>query len=380
MEKKKRILSLVLLCCVSMGIGAGCFYLTNKKKIDFMNRYPQFLEVEKLVTKNFEIEKPGNDDDALAINAYLSLYGDKYTCFVPAEDTSSKEFVIKKTNESAVAYGSGFEVDFDENDRLYLSAVKDGMAAEKQGFKQGDVILKVDGTELVEYEDAEKFRSKGGTESVVTIERDGKTMDINFVREADTLAANGIFKKKYGDTLYVRLKDVGMFVAVPFLEAVDAESFDSLILDLRDNPGGSSDIVTTMLDPFIGEAKFELHGKNGEVYTKATTNDIKYNVKIVVLVNEKTASAAEIITALLKQYGDATIVGTKTFGKGIYQLQAMYKNGTINYTDGYVIVGDWDCYHEVGIMPDVEVEMDSSLIGSENDIQLEKALEIISDN
>ena len=99
---------------------------------------------------------------------------------------------------------------------------------------------------------------------------------------------------------------------------------------------------------------------------------------VVLLTNEKTASAAEIFTALLKQYDDATIVGTNTFGKGIFQNVATFHRNVIHYTDGYFKVGDWDCWQGVGIAPDIDVEMDSALIGTSEDVQLQKALELLS--
>jgi len=101
---------------------------------------------------------------------------------------------------------------------------------------------------------------------------------------------------------------------------------------------------------------------------------------MVVITNEKTMSAAEILTALLKQYGeDVKLVGTKTYGKGIFQKEKELSNGGIlRYTAGYITVGDWECYQGKGIEPDYEVEMDSSSIGSDDDIQLKKALKLLS--
>ena len=100
--------------------------------------------------------------------------------------------------------------------------------------------------------------------------------------------------------------------------------------------------------------------------------------KVVLLVNNNTASSAEIFTAALKQHIEVTIVGENTRGKGVYQIVNLLDNGDqFKYTAGTYTVGDWECYQGVGIAPDVEVPMDRELIGTDDDIQLKKALELL---
>ena len=127
---------------------------------------------------------------------------------------------------------------------------------------------------------------------------------------------------------------------------------------------------------FIGESQTVLQAQSelDEIYE--TNDEILYDVPIAVLINENTASAAEILTALLKQYGDATLVGMNTFGKGVYQNKGIFYGNSVRYTEGYYTVGDWEDYHGKGIKPDVEIDMDSDYIGTDKDIQLEKALEL----
>lgn len=377
MEKKQRFFSLTVGVVVSMAVGAGGMYLANYKKIEFMNRYPVMLEVEDFMLDTLEVEKPSDYSDETVINAYLALYGDKYTKYEAYRDIFSKEFIVEETNASSVALGSGFQINFDKNDNLYISHIEEGQAADEQGLEVGDIIKSIDGNEIVEYKSAKKIRGKHGTTVKLMIERNGENLEINFKRDCDVMKKSGITSQKLNDVLYVKVDSVSIDMYEPFVQAIEQESFDSLILDLRDNGGGLVNIAIKLSDLFIPKAGVASHSVNGDVEIEYTTDDIAFDVPIVVLVNEKTASAAEIITALLKQYGDATIVGARTFGKGIYQNEAMFKNGTLTYTDGYVTVGDWECYHGIGIEPDVEIPMDSALIGTENDIQLEKALELV---
>lgn len=377
MDKKQRFFSLTVGIVVSMTVGAGGMYLANYKKIEFMNRYPVMLEVEDFMLDTLEVEKPSDYSDETVINAYLALYGDKYTKYEAHRDIFSKEFIVEETNASSVALGSGFQINFDKNDNLYISYIEKGKAADKQGLVVGDIIKSIDGNEIVEYKNAKKIRGENGTTVKLLIERNGEDLEINFKRDCDVMKKSGITSRRFNDILYLKVDSISVDMYEPFAQALEHENFGSLVLDLRDNGGGLVNIAVKISDLFVGKASIASHSVNGDVETEYTTDDIAYDVPIVVLVNEKTASAAEIITALLKQYGDATIVGARTFGKGIYQNEVMFKKGTITYTDGYVTVGDWECYHEIGIEPDFEIPMDSTLIGTENDIQLEKALELV---
>lgn len=379
MDKKQMFFACTLGVMVSMGIGAGGVYLANYKKLDFMNRYSEMINVEKFMEETLEVEKPPCDNEETIINAYLALYGDKYTKYEGKTDILSKEFLTKETNESSVALGSGFEIAFGDDDRPYFSNVTEGMTADMQGIKEGDIIKSIDGNVVAEYSDIKKIRGEDGSTVKLIVERNGSDIEIDFVRACNTLAASKIERKMYGNTLYLKLGEIGQFMADPLVEALDAEPFDSLVLDLRDNAGGVTSISIGIADLFISEGEVVLHSESSEGEVIPIDEETFYDVPIVILVNENTASAAEILTALLKQYGDAELVGVNTFGKGVYQIQAMYKGGNLTYTDGYYTVGDWENYDGVGIKPDVEIVMDSSLIGTDDDIQLEKALEIIKE-
>jgi carboxyl-terminal processing protease len=148
---------------------------------------------------------------------------------------------------------------------------------------------------------------------------------------------------------------------------------------LRNNPGGEISVALSSADPFINKAEVRTRQFDGAVSSQETNDGVDYDVPIVLLVNENTASSAEIFTALLKQYADTTIIGTNTFGKGIYQNYAVFKGNYLQYTAGYTEVGDWETYNEKGIAPDIEIAMDydENIIGTDEDIQLQKAIEIL---
>lgn len=375
---RKKLYKTIFALGLAFGVGAGSTYLINMKKINFMNRYPVMLEVEKFMEETLEVGKPPHDDEETVVNAYLALYDDKYTKYEAPVDIFAEDFIVKETNESSVALGSGFQIAFDDSDRLYISQITEGMAAAQQGLMAGDIIKSIDGNPVTEYKSAKKLRGEDGSTVALIIERNGTELEINFKRNCSTMAASKIERRMYSDTLYLRLGEIGMFMAEPLVQALEEDEFNSLVLDLRGNGGGFTDIAVSFADLFIGAADVTMHAKSGSVETMSTTDSITYDIPIVILVDGSTASAAEIITSLLKQYADATIVGTQTFGKGIYQIEAFFKGGTLTYTDGYVTVGDWECYHGIGIKPDIEMPLDSKFYYTDEDEQLNKALELLN--
>lgn len=149
-----------------------------------------------------------------------------------------------------------------------------------------------------------------------------------------------------------------------------------LILDLRDNGGGYLQAAVDLLDPLIprGVATYTVD-KNNNQSSYYSYTDKEYDFPMVILVNENTASASEIVTGACKDYGVAKIVGTTTFGKGIVQGIFQFPDGSnIKLTISHYYTPSGTCIHGTGITPDVLVEWDYE---SETDVQLEKALEVI---
>jgi len=154
----------------------------------------------------------------------------------------------------------------------------------------------------------------------------------------------------------------------------------SMIIDLRNNKGGVTTAENEISNMFLDSGIVNCYYYNGEEFSyKMRDTDDKIKLPTVILVNGNTASSSEIMTALFMQnHGDTTVVGTQTFGKGVFQDIRKLSNGDeIMIANGYYTVGDWECYNEVGITPDIVLEMDESLIGTFSDTQLKKALEIL---
>ncbi len=372
----EKIVSIVKLV-IAMGVGAGAVYLANYKKIEFMNRYPQFLEADEFAKETLEIKVPENPSGETVGKAYFALFDDKYTFMEENLSPFSVEYALKNVNESTTAKESGFKIQFNENGLPYFSAIVEDSPADKQGLKVGDVIVDIDDFKITEYRHAVRLVGEDGKIAKLIIQRDGEEISMDFVRSSDDEKEAGIRSEMYGDTLYISADTISYETADAFIKKVESTEFESIIIDLRENGGGHTEMAVKMADMFIDSAKVIQYSQNGEEMISETTDGVEFDVPIVLLVNEKTASAAEIMTALLKQYGDTKIVGMQTFGKGIFQSQALFYGSSLRYTEGYYTVGDWECYQGVGIKPDYEIDMDSDYICTINDIQLQFAVDLL---
>lgn len=169
-----------------------------------------------------------------------------------------------------------------------------------------------------------------------------------------------------------------------FFKDNENPEIDGYIIDLRNNIGGHTDYCLSILGYFLDQPLTvgKYHYYNGEEEELKISGTKKTNdEKVIILINEKTASSAEIFTSAMKQFynGDVTTIGTATKGKGTFQkIQYLSDDEFVKYTAGYYTVGNWDCYDGIGISPDIELSMDydSDIICTNDDIQLQKALEL----
>lgn len=154
----------------------------------------------------------------------------------------------------------------------------------------------------------------------------------------------------------------------------------SIVIDLRNNGGGAIGESQNICDRFLKTGVIHCFIDNADDYDfEMGDSGNEIDLPVVILVNGETASASEMMTALFMQnYDNVTVIGTTTYGKGIFQDEKELSNGgVLRFTNGYYTVGDWECYQDVGIEPDITLEMDESLIGTLSDTQLKKALEIL---
>lgn len=382
MDTKKTVMLSAACLFIGMGAGAGGMWLKNKDDIAFAKKFSVLADVDRIMTEKKAKMNRSDKMEELVVNGYLSSY-DKYTRYYVDNVLNNR---VNITNNMPCLPGCGFQIEIDDYGQLRIAFVEPGSTAEKQGLQEGDIILKIDENDLTKnIEDHVKdLMGAKGTTVKLLLRRGSANITVNFVRDYETKEAEpGVTAKMIeNNILYIKINyfDIdtdALFggTAVPFLEKAEG-----VIVDLRGNSGGDGKAAVAVSDRFTGAGsmtKYYYKGGKESLYTVDSEEDIK--LPTIILVNERTASAAEIMTGFLKQYGsDVTVVGTDTFGKGIFQEEEYLEDdATIYYTAGYFTVGGWDCWQDVGIKPDIAVEMEHSLIGTEDDVQMKKALELL---
>ena len=270
-----------------------------------------------------------------------------------------------------------------------------GSPAARSGIRSGDQIIAVGGVSVESgnlQETIGLMRGRAGTMVLVTVLRDGESIEHEIRRENIRIASVyfELLSPSYG---YVRLSQFSETTARELSRAIDSMQeqnngmLDGLVLDLRNNPGGVLDSAVDVSDLFLDAGIIvTADGRTSDARfaRSAHRGDVLDGAEIVVLVNNGSASASEIVAGALQDHGRALVVGTETFGKGLVQtVMPLSKGRAIKLTTSRYFTPSGDTIHETGITPDVYVEdtpgfPDLSLSGTidrELDLQLIEALD-----
>ena len=313
----------------------------------------------------------------------INSAGDKYTVYYSADD-------MKMTNASweGKFFGIGAVLTLDPaSSYTMIDSVELGSPAEKAGIKAGDYIKEVDGTDVagMSLTDVVKMvRGEEGTEVILTIVRDGEVKEVSIIRGEITMDAV-YYEKKEDDIGYIQIATFSDTSVNQFAEKIAEAKKDGikgLIIDLRGNPGGGLANAVGICEQFM-PAGLIVYTEDKEGNRKDYEIDgLNYwDIPLVVLTDEGSASASEIMTAAVKDSGVGTIVGKKTYGKGIYQSVVPLPDGSaVKVTAGRFFSPKGVCFHQVGIEPDVEVELDvDKYLDKEIDTQLDKGIEVLKE-
>ena len=352
---------------------------------------PDYLsKIDNSIEKYYLWNDDINEEDLRdgAIKGYVSGLGDEYTQYIPA---SEMEEYTENLTGSFVGIGIYMIAD-EESDSIIVYYPIPESPAESAGIKSGDKIISVDGTKYIA-EDfdtiADQIKGEEGSTVNIVVERDKKELSFDITRAK--IITNPITTKKLENNIgYLKLPSFDEETADHFKEKVQELQKDgatSLIIDLRNNGGGIVDEATEIADFFLEKGKkiISTIDNNDKEEITYSENDPIFNMKTVILVNENTASASEILTAALKDYDKATVVGTKTFGKGIIQTVFTLSDGSgLTITTAEYFTPNGENIHKVGITPDEEVNLPESVeniyaVTEDDDTQLKKAIEILSE-
>lgn len=348
------------------------------------------LNVFKELTEKYALYDFDSDvAEAKLYNGYLQgLDDDDY-----AQYYTKEEFDQLNEEDSGQYKGIGVTVYKDaDTGWIVVSEVYKGQPAYNAGVKSEDSIQKIDGTETADLtlnEAVAMIRSADQDEVTLSIVRDEEELEI-LVEKDDIEIETVSYEMKEDHIGYISVSQFIRTTPQKFDEAIEElldQGMESMILDLRDNGGGLLDSCVDMVSRIIPEDKLIVYteDKNGNKEEFTSNSSETLDIPIVILVNGNTASASEIMTGCLQDYGLATVVGTKSFGKGIVQNIYPLTDGTgVKFTVSQYYTPNGNNIHKKGIEPDVTVEITeeewlTALEDPSTDTQLKKAIQLLKE-
>lgn len=404
-ERAKKIIKIVVVVFAGAGILIGAFFggvyygyknvpsiekvsgLANKEvgkpeNVDFNIFWDAWKDIE-----NTYVGRNSLDRKAMvygAVSGMVKALNDPYTIFL--DPTEAKKF---KDDVSGSFEGIGAEIGIRKGVLVIVAPLKD-TPAEKAGLRPGDKILKINDTitlDMTVDEAVNLIRGQKGTEVVLTISRDGfdKAKEVKIVRGTIKIPIVK-FEMKDNNIAYVALyhftENSFSELKVALREALNAGA-EKLILDLRNNPGGYLDSAIDMASIFVPSGKVvvrEDFGNGGKDEYKSYGPGVLKDFPMVVLVNEGSASASEILAGALRDIRGIKLIGQKTFGKGsVQELKDMTEGATLKVTIAKWLTPNGYSISEQGLEPDINVELTDEDFEQGKDPQLDKAIEIIKD-
>jgi len=317
-----------------------------------------------------------------AIKGMVASLKDPYTVFLAPEENKQSKEELNGTFD-----GVGIQLDYNKDEQLVVVAPLAGLPAEKAGVKAGDLILKIDGKETVGmtiYEAVKLIRGPKGTSVKLTLLRPKETESYEVTLARTTVVVPSV-EVEYlaGNIVHIKLTRFGDQTNTEWEKAVDGilnhqPKVNGIILDLRNNPGGYLDGSIFIASEFINSGTV-VQQESAKGITKTFPVNRKGKLttqRLVVLVNQGSASASEIVAGALQDYKRAKLIGEKTFGKGtIQEAQELSGGSGLHITTARWLLPSGKSINKTGVTPDIEIKDDPKTIKDE---QLEKAIKIIS--
>ena len=332
-----------------------------------------------------EDEYIGEIDDEqmleMAIKGYVAGVGDEYTEYYTPEEMQEQ---LETAVGNYVGIGIYMVVNYEDGIITVLEPME-GSPAESAGLKEGDIINKVEGTEVTKdnvEEMSDAIKREEGTKVKLEIKREDETFDVEVERKK--IEVSHIDSRMLESNIgYIQIADFDGGAAKEFrenYEKLKSEGATSLIIDIRNNGGGVVDESIDILEMICDKGSTLLIEKDKDGNETITTaeEDPIINMPIVVLTNEYSASASEILAGALKDNGKATIIGEKTYGKGVIQTLYSLSDGSgLKITTAEYCTPNRNSINKIGIEPDIEVKLPENTkeITDKNDTQLKKAIE-----
>lgn len=361
----------------------------NQKIKDVKERsekYTNFEEYDTIIRANYN----GTIDETKLLDSifegYLEGLDDKYAYYYKAD-----EYNVQQLQDEGKLLGIGISVQPVDNGYIKIVDVTSDSPASSAGLQPQDIIVAVNGIDVVEagYNEAITMIKSGDETTAVsiTIRREGEEKIYEILRQTmEIVTVDGkILNNNIG---YIHISGFNKATPEQFktlLQSLISNGATGLIFDVRNNSGGLVSSTGDILDPLIGEGDIAIATYNDGKQTTIITSDAeKTDLPMVVLVNSNSASGAELFACALRDFANAKLVGTKTYGKGVMQNTFSLSNGgAVKFTTATYQTTVSECFDGVGLTPDFEVTLSEEAqenifsLDVSDDPQLLKAIEVI---
>lgn len=379
----------ILTCLLSIGFGVFLGRSTSVEKInnELSPEMKKIIDNYNYIIDNFyeEIDKEVLVNGA--ISGMIESLGDKYTSYLNQEENENFQIMV---DGSYVGIGIGLNNTI--GGKIVITSIFEGSPAVAAGLEVFDIIVKIDDLDLTDKKTTDFInyvRESDKTEFELTIIRNDQTLTKTIKK--DLIIIKSVNKKVYEENnKKIGYLSVDIFALNTYnqfkeqLKELEQENIDGLIIDLRDNSGGHLSVVKNMISLFLDSSKIiyqtEVKGKTEKFYSTGKENK---NYPLVLLANEYSASASEVMIAALKEQYGAKMIGKTTFGKGtIQELVDVNKNESYKFTTKKWLTPKGVWINEVGIEPDYEIDQSDEFyetFDEVNDSQLKRAIEILTE-
>ena len=385
--KTAEVITLVLITCVvSLLMGIIISKPNQKQNYKLADEGIQnFIEQYNYIVDNYYEEVDKKELLDAAIEGMVESLEDPYSTYLDESTSSTFNATLNGSYE-----GIGVEITNDVSNNIIVTQVFEDTPASEAGIKPLDMIVGINGepiTNTTTSDFVQMVKDLDVPTFTLDLKRDNENITVTVTRKKVTLSsvASELINSNNKKIGYIYVSIFAMNTDTQFkkhLDELEKDNIDSLIIDLRGNSGGHLTSVENMMSMFLDKTKviyqIESKGKTTKYYSKGKETK-KY--PIVVLVDELSASASEMLTATLKESYGATVVGKTTYGKGTVQELLDSNENQYKITTKKWLTPNGNWINEVGVKPDAEVDLDEKYLKEptkENDNQLQKAIEVLT--
>ncbi|MBQ8526697.1 MAG: S41 family peptidase [Clostridia bacterium] len=364
-------------------------YLIIKTLSGDMSFSAKMDRMSQLVDKYYINEYDSKKMEDAALSAYAAEINDPYTMYINKDNYTA---MLESMGGDYV--GIGVEV-YINDDFITIMSVFENSPAKKAGILKGDKIIAVEGekADSSNYQESiNKIKGidapEGDNDIIITILRGEETIDFTLIREA--VSVDTVFSKVIAPSIgYIRLTDFGEKTYADFAvqyTQLKNQNITGLIIDLRNNPGGMLTTVVNIADAILPSGNIlTIKDKQGNE-TPYDSGESSIDLPLCVLINENSASASEVLAGAVRDLKKGTLIGTKSYGKGVVQSLMEFGDGSaFKLTTAKYYTPSGECIDGHGITPDIEVTLPEELLNKsideltlEEDEQLRTAVQVLN--